>query len=299
MAKRWLADFDACEEPYFLYLHYNEPHRPYYPPLTYLDRYTDNLEISTEEAAEFSIHVHENMSKVIAEGCPFTDDEWAALKAMYDAEVAYTDACIGRLFEYVQSLDGETVFVVTADHGELFGEKGLLSHKILLHDALVNVPLIVHGFEEIDHQVDELVQHADLMETFVAQAGGDTSQLHGVDLRTETREFAISQEGESQPPLDQFREYNPDFDASLYHEPFLTALRTKEFKYQKSAAGSELYRLPDEDTDVSEDYPDVATDLDEKLTEWLETEGQPVGGPREGEFSDAMREQLEDLGYMV
>lgn len=298
MVKRRLNGMTPNDQPYFLYLHYNEPHRPYVPPLPYLDRYTEDINMSAQKAADFAVYVHENMSKLIAEGCPFSEDEWAALEAMYDAEIAYTDMCIGRLFDHVQSLEGDTIFIVTADHGELFGEKGLLSHKILLHDSLINVPLVVHGFDEIMHQTNELVQHADLMETLVRHAGGEPTGMHGVDLRSETREFTISQEPNVEVTISQFREHNPDFDSSVFHVPFSTALRTKEFKYQKSDAGSDIYRLPDEDTDVSQKYPEVTSELDEMLERWWQDEGQLVG-KKEGEFSAAMQAQLEDLGYMM
>jgi len=60
VSKRWLKSFD---EPFLLYIHYNEPHRPYYPPLPYLDKYTDDIEMSAQEAAEFSMYFHYNLNK--------------------------------------------------------------------------------------------------------------------------------------------------------------------------------------------------------------------------------------------
>jgi len=302
MAKRWMRGAERQSDPFFLYLHYNEPHRPYYPPKPYLDEYTDDIDMSPSEAAEFALHVHENLDELVANGLDFTDAEWEALIAMYDAEIKYTDECVGRLFDYVQNLDGETVFIVTADHGELFGKRGVLAHKLLLDDALTNVPLIVHGLEDIDHKADELVQHGDLMQTLVAQAGGDTSQFQGVDLRSEIREFAICQCGPNRPALEKFTDINPDFDWSKYHAGTLTALRTSEFKLQWSDGEdgrTELFELPDEETDVSEAYPELTEDLQSKLHGWLQTEGQPIGDEAEGEFSEAMRNQLEDLGYMM
>jgi uncharacterized sulfatase len=301
MAKRRIDRFEGRDQPFFMYLHYNEPHRPYYPPLPYLDRYTDDIAMSTEEAAEVAMEMHHNAHEIIAGGVDYTEEEWAALLAMYDAEIAYTDACVGRLVDHVRSLDlGDTVVVVTADHGELFGEHGLLTHKMVLHDALINVPLVTLGFEHVGVETDDIVQHADVMQTLVAMAGGDTAQFQGIDLRHETREYAVSQDWEIDHFIEEFQGYNPDFDASRYHTPLLTCLRDHDFKFQRSEEGSELFALPHEEADVADEHPEVAERMAAELEAWMERFGEPVSdGEEQEEFSDAMKDQLEDLGYLV
>ncbi|MDY7082284.1 MAG: sulfatase, partial [Halobacteria archaeon] len=257
MAKRWMNSYSGEQEPFFLYLHYNEPHRPYYPPLSCLDEYTDEISMSTEEAVETAMYMHENVEEIIANGCNFTDEEWEALYAMYDAEIKYTDECVGRLFDYVESteFDNQTVFVITADHGELFGEQGLLAHKVLLHDALVNVPLVIHGIDDIVISEDDLVQHSDIMKMLVKMADGKTEQFDGVDIRKQGRKFAVSQNWIRDDMFKMLHDINPEFDASRYHRKLVTGIRTKEYKYQKSEKGSELFKLPDEDNDISDEEP--------------------------------------------
>lgn len=295
IAKRWVRDFVREDDPFLFYLHYNEPHRPYYPPLPYLDRYTEGRPTSGREAAEVAVDVHENFVELVADGCDLSEGEWASLLAMYDAEVAYTDEMVGRLVEFVRSLDGETVFVITADHGELFGEYGLLAHRFVLHDAVINVPLVIHG-GDFGFERNELVQHVDVVQTLLARAGGETEQLQGVDLDEDTREFAVAQRDPAE--FDEFLEHNPDFDTSRFHESVLTALRTRRYKYQRSDDGTELFALPDEETDVSDRQPSVREDLAERLEVWLETDGRPVGATDQAEFTEAMRRQLSDLGYL-
>ena len=302
MSKRWLKGYRGREEPFFMYLHYNEPHRPYHPPLSYIDEYTDEIGMSPEQAIETAMDMHRNMMEIVANGCKFTDDEWEALKAMYDAEIKYTDYCVGRLFDYVDSMDwdNDTVFVITADHGESFGERGLLGHRLVLHDSLINVPLVTTGIKDSILEEHDLVQHSDVIKTMIEMANGESDQIDGFDMRKKKREFAVSQEWESDKTLDRLLELNPDFDDSRYHRPLLTSVRTKEYKYQKSEVGSELFRLPDEDNDVSEEEPEVAKELDETLVGWMKEKGQPISSGQEGEeFSEAMKEQLSDLGYLV
>ena len=68
-------------------------------------------------------------------------------RAPYDAEVAYTDAMLGRLFDRLRQagvLD-RTVIVVTADHGEALGDHGERTHGLFAYDATLAVPLIVSG----------------------------------------------------------------------------------------------------------------------------------------------------------
>ena len=294
--KRWLRDLQQ-QDPFFLYLHYNEPHRPYYPPLPYVDRYTDEIEMSPQEAAEFSIDVHRNLDEYIADGLDFSDDEWDALYAMYDAEIRYTDEMIGQLFDYIQSLDLEdTIFIITADHGELFGERGLLSHKVVVDDALTHVPLVTHGFEDIAHQTDELLQHVDLTTTLVEMFGEPTPQLQGIDLREQTREHAFVQRG----PFDfeLFKQFNSDFDDSIFHHGLVHGVRTKQHRFEMSGGMKRLYALPDETTDVRSSYPEIADELETTLDGWVEENGSHIETDAESKLDDAMRQQLRDLGYV-
>jgi uncharacterized sulfatase len=303
IAKRQLGSYADDEEPFFLYAHYGDPHHPYHPPQRFVDRYADGFAMDTDRAKRLGFYHHDNFHQLIADGCPFAADEWDALQALYDGEIAHTDELVGDLFDHANRLGlDDTVFVITADHGELFGEQGMLAHLVVADDAVTHVPLVVHGADAITDHDGETVQHADVIRTLLDAAGARTDGLHGIDLREETREHSLTQRGAKRAckNLDRFGELNPAFDPSPYHTATLSALRTREFKYQRSDDRAELLRLPDEDRDVSEEHPEVEERLDEALDMVLETDGQPAySGTREGEFSDAMKEQLSDLGYLV
>lgn len=295
IAKRWLKDL-ADSEPFFLYLHYNEPHHPYYPPLSYLDEYTDDISFSTKEAASFAMEMHNKYRSWVANNKVLTDDELEALQALYDAEIRYTDEMIGRLTEYIQSLGLEdTIIVITADHGDYFGEKNLLSHVLSIDDGITHTPLVVHGFDEIRTD-SPVIQQIDVMEALVATAGGETEQFQGIDVRNEIREYAIS----NRAPVDQetWREYNSEFDASRFHSGKLTSIHTGEFRYQSSNEKSELFRLPDETQDVSKEFPNVADYLDGELEQWLKEFGKPIKEEEPSELTDEMQQQLKNLGYI-
>lgn len=297
VAGRWLSSFSKYDEPFFLYLHYNEPHRPYYPPLPYIDKYAPEIKMRADKAAEFCVDVHYRLNEIVANGCNLSEDELEAIKAMYDAEIAYTDEMIGRLFDHVQSIGfDETVFIVTADHGEYLGEYGLLSHGTALHDEVIHVPLVIHGLDDLEAKENDIVQHSDVMKTLLEYGDIKSGEIDGVNLHKESREYAVSQR--EPQDFEHLYKHNPDFDASRFHKPLLTAVRTEDYKYLSSDWRSELFELPNENQDVSDKRPDKLEDLEFKRKQWMDKWDEPIGGGVEGEFSGAMKKQLSDLGYL-
>lgn len=311
VAKGRIREFD--DRPFFYYLHYNEPHRPYYPPRGFRDRFAADLEMTPAEAAEKSIQVHRDLEEIIAGGADLTPAEWDALEVMYDTEIAYTDRMVGRLVSWLRERNaGPTVVVVTADHGELFGEYDLLSHKYVLDDAVTRVPLVVATLDgetgstttendtrfgdEFAVEPADVVQHWDVMRTLLELAGADTEGLCGVDLRADGREFAVSQR--AAPDFGQIRQHNPDYETSRFHSGVTTALRTAKWRYTLSEDRRELIRLPDETTDVSDVESAVRDRLHEQLEAWLEEYGTPIEDGIEREFSETTRQQLRRLGYI-
>lgn len=63
----------------------------------------------------------------------------------YDDEVAEADRQVGRLLDGLGSRRAESLVVVTADHGEAFGEHGEIAHSVFVYDTTLRVPLVLHG----------------------------------------------------------------------------------------------------------------------------------------------------------
>jgi arylsulfatase A-like enzyme/Tfp pilus assembly protein PilF len=103
-AVRWLREGD--ERPFFLWVHYFDPHAAYLPPEPFRKRYADDL---------------------------------------YDGEIAYVDSQIGALLAELEELGlrERTLVVYTSDHGEGLGEHGEQTHSLLTYDATLHVPLIL------------------------------------------------------------------------------------------------------------------------------------------------------------
>jgi arylsulfatase A-like enzyme len=62
---------------------------------------------------------------------------------LYDSEIAYVDAAVGRLIAAVSQLPGPTIFILTSDHGEEFKEHGGYYHGSSLFEEQIRVPLII------------------------------------------------------------------------------------------------------------------------------------------------------------
>ncbi len=64
----------------------------------------------------------------------------------YDSEVAFVDHQVGRILSHVENseLGKRTAIIVTSDHGEAFGEHGMIRHGFELWEELVRVPLLVY-----------------------------------------------------------------------------------------------------------------------------------------------------------
>ncbi|SDY96533.1 sulfatase [Halopenitus persicus] len=296
-AKQWLR---RSSDQVFLYLHIGNPHHPYLPPKAWRDAFTDEIELTTEKAMEISADIFEDnnsIKKTIANGCNLSASEWEAIKAMYDAEILFADHQIGELFDYAKSvLDDEVIFIITGDHGELFGEGGVIGHNLILHDAVTNVPLVIYGFPDLDTTQSDFIQHIDITRTVASLIDADREQFQGTDLHSRSPKFTISQRGIAH--LDAYINHNPDFNIDRYHSNPITAIRSTSFKYQATRDQRELFVLPDESRDVINEYDEVTEQFEEhlqKISNWKMTDTDKESN---GEFTEAMEDQLKDLGYL-
>ena len=141
-ALSWLSS--VGEEPFFLWLHLMDPHHPYYPPLEALS----SLGISrmTPRRARF-LNSYWNRGDIGARRLQRRREE---ILSLYDAGIHWVDKQISRLVQALQQSQrwDETVFVVTADHGEEFLEHGNRYHSpTSLHEQLIHVPLLLRSPE--------------------------------------------------------------------------------------------------------------------------------------------------------
>ena len=124
-------------EPFFLWLHTYDVHRPYKPLAPYDTLYYQGDPYDPENLSFADIPpIHPRPPGI-------TDIEY--YPAMYQGETTYQDDQLGRLFDQLRALDlmDRTLLIVTADHGESLGEHDLFYTHEALYVEDTHVPLLI------------------------------------------------------------------------------------------------------------------------------------------------------------
>lgn len=319
--KRWI---EAGDRPFFGFVNAKTAHHPYNPPRPHKSRFCPDLrrpryqlveELFGDERGErqslpgFDWERLQRLSHeypVIAGEMEPTAEEWDVVRSWYDGAVHYLDRLVGEFVDWLASADHleDTYLVVTADHGEYFGEHGLEKHLYGLYEPVLHVPLIVRGpdTDRAPDTVGSLVSLADLYPTIVELATGDTPDTHHSrslagfeDERVHDHVFAEL----GAVAAHSVRRHHPDFDDTGYGAP-TQVVRDDRHKLIARADGStELYDWredPREREDLAADRPDVLDRLSGVIDEEL---GELSDRPLAEEVDDEqLRQHLEDLGYM-
>lgn len=158
----------------------------------------------------------------------------------YDGEIAYVDAQLGRLIANVDRT--RTIVVIAGDHGEGLGDHGEMHHGLLAYESTLRVPFVISAPQLKAAVVKTPVSTADLAPTIATLAG---SQLEGVDGRDMSE--ALEKGLEPKPhEIYAETEYPVTFGWTG-----LRVLRNEQTKLIEGRTG-ELFRLPDETTNVAE-----------------------------------------------
>ncbi|MBU0753619.1 MAG: sulfatase, partial [Planctomycetes bacterium] len=184
---------DHLKPPFFLYLHYLDPHHPYTPPKDMVEFESDYDPITQERRNRYDRwlkdypELYQNAHKDI--------EEMRYHITLYDGEIRLVDQCVGEVVNALKELgfDEETVIVVTADHGEGLWEHPhylkavekqtprdqwslttcfFRDHGYHLYEELIRVPMIINGPGiEPGKVVYEAVENVDLVPTLLEMAG--------------------------------------------------------------------------------------------------------------------------------
>jgi len=172
---RYVKAYHDDERPYFLFLNAMETHLPYWPAQPFVRKYAQWVrrdKYARRFMSLFNTQAYRWATPVIN---PFSEMEKAAIDAMYDAEVAFQDHHVGRLFAALDELNAwdDTLVVVVADHGEGFGEHNYMGHAFALFQEVVHVPLVVHfpGGEMAGRRVPQAVSTRRIFHTMLQYAG--------------------------------------------------------------------------------------------------------------------------------
>jgi len=150
-------------EPFFAYVHFMPPHDPYIPPLEMYYRF---YEQTPPQAWQSPYPFEEVELEARRRQKPY--DQHLYLNR-YDSNLLYADWAVGQLEQMLQAagiLD-RTLLIITADHGEAFGEHGYLGHVTSAYDESTHIPLILRfpGPKAPSGTITGLTQVVDILPT--------------------------------------------------------------------------------------------------------------------------------------
>ena len=245
--------------PYFLWLHFYDAHDPYDPPEPFKSRYAS---------------------------------------ALYDGEIAYADAAVGRFLKHLRSrgLYDRSAIAVMADHGEALGEHGETAHGVFLYDETIHVPLLVKlpGQRSAGRRVDSRAGLVDVAPTIL--------QAVGVDIPKAMQGESLLPQMESAPGViaDRPAFAETDYPRSAFGWSSMRAWRTGKYLLVE-APRPELYDQssdPHADQNVAPNAAAVTGTLKGQLddfrrkTRGATTAPKPVVDPEQ-------QEKLNALGYVA
>jgi arylsulfatase A-like enzyme len=272
------------DKPFFLYLHYLDPHGPYAPPKTHRRHWA----LGRPDKKFIRDGNPNPIGDMLYKGAPdpgATPADIQYLIDLYDEEIAYFDSQLADLMKALREsgrLD-DTILVFTADHGEEFLEHGHIKHCRTLFDSSIRIPMLLRipGIEA--KALQQPVQNLDLVPTLLDYLGLDTK---GLNFEGESLRPAIEGTGELDP-----RQYG--MQGTLRS----AADGRHKLIHDLGKGTFELYDLkadPKETRDTLRGERRAFHGLREALTAWLSrTEGKG-----KAEESLEAERRLRSLGYL-
>jgi len=277
-ARTWL---ESAPEPFFLFVHYFDPHAPYVPPEPYVERIAGR---------RFPLE-----GRAVAGMAP---QQLEQLIRRYHGEVLYTDDSLGALLDGITERRSRrsTLTVVVADHGEGLGQHGWLEHALYLYDEQIHVPLILHwpGHLPAGRRVRTQVGLVDVAPTLAELVG--LPPLASIDGRS----LAAAARGGAEPdPRPLFGQRYLVSEATGWDHGVKSSVRTPRWKYIRAPeASDELYDLAadaGERRNLLAEQPEVAAGL----RRLLETHVAMLPGAAPAPpISEETRRALRALGYV-
>lgn len=182
---------DNCSghgRPWFFSINIFDPHAPFDPPKSHIDRYLDMLdqiplpnyskgELESKPAIQMLEHREGINSSPIKRyrTAEMTESDHKFIKAAYWAMIDLVDEQVGRLYAFLEgkNLLENTLFIFMSDHGELLGDHGMYYKGPFFYEPSVRVPLIVSWPSRIPpgRRSGALVELVDLAPTLLEAAG--------------------------------------------------------------------------------------------------------------------------------
>jgi arylsulfatase A-like enzyme len=271
---------------FFLWVHYFDPHYPYFAKGPWAYQYIPPDERRHIDALTAEPMKHSELRAMVAE----KPELLPTVIGLYDSEISYVDFHLGFLLDKL-NLDTNTVIAITSDHGEEFMEHAHMGHSSNLYQEQIHVPLIIKTPESSRKEIfEEHVNLVDFMPTLLYILGGEIPE-QSLGRSIVARKSVVS--GVEQPYI--FSELN--------RMTRIKAIFTPEWKYiyDYKSDSEQLYHLEADRFERANRLADngqEASRLKAELFEWVKDATKyPI---RQSSFapSPEQQEKLKSLGYI-
>lgn len=286
------------DRPFFLFATIDDLHTPYHSadPEKYDPGYEGIVHDPDVLGVPFS-RAYNGQGSGYPEGMKKKVEEFKSdprhlkhLVAHYDAALNSVDARIGEFLEKMRKMgiDKNTVLIISADHGEMLGEKGLINHTQSLYEPVLHVPLLVRDPSSpgaAGKRFKQLVQRIDLMPTILEMAG---VSRYGLGLQGNSivpllknalapwREYAFARNRRNVPYLN---DVSPVLDERVVRDG---CWKLHHYLYKASWELYDLCSDPLEARDLSEARPEIVARLSFQLLKNMEESRPHQPGPPDG-----------------
>ncbi len=201
--QRFLQQAAADQAPFVFWASFPDPHHPFTPPGDYANMVNPaDVELPasfSDPGTGLAPHIEAMVAGRGVQQRPF--DCWAPTEEQYRHSIAAAYGMIAMLDDGVGSilaslaelgLAENTIVVFTSDHGDMWGDHGLLLKHAVHYESCTRVPLVLHVPGMTPSRTDELASSLDLAPTMLSLAGEEPYRdLHGIDLTNAPSERAL------------------------------------------------------------------------------------------------------------
>jgi arylsulfatase A-like enzyme len=177
------------ERPFFLHCSYPDPHHPFTPPGDYAERYDPGEILLPESFDDPHINSMPHVKAMIEKrgtpglsvhGWAVNEDQYRHAAAAEYGMIELIDVGVGQLLGALEraGVADDTVIVFTSDHGDMFGDHGLMLKHALHYEGCTRVPLVIAHPDRPSSRTNQLASSIDLAPTFLELAGAPA--YHGM-----------------------------------------------------------------------------------------------------------------------
>ena len=305
--KQWFyKNYALTNKPFFVFLNFMPAHLPNYPRSDF-----PFIKASDEELSKIE-PVNQMPEKFYLPQYELDENELNIMRELYKGDTAYLDAELGNLFDFLKATNilDNTILIITSNHGENFGDHGLIEHQFCLYNTLLHVPLIIRYPDKIKSGSvnQELVSTIFLFQTILDLINSSEDKIYEhMDRRSLVRsnknEYIYAEYCSPGERLKEvLKEEAPeDFNFERF-DRYLKCLYAGSYKYIWSSDNkNELFDINNdwnEEKNLIQEDKSQADFLHAKLKTWYTSLWKPPITREKKKLDKMTEEALKSLSYI-